>query len=94
MAAQKYRHEPLTALSHHMDLNWMHEAYHSINKDAAPGVDGQTWEQYGENLTENLKDLLNRAKSGSYRAPPVKRAYVPKNEREKRPIGLPTVQSR
>ena len=94
MAAQKYRHEPLTALSHHMDLNWMHEAYHSINKDAAPGVDGQTWEQYGENLTENLKDLLNRAKSGSFRAPPVKRAYVPKNEKEKRPIGLPTVESK
>ena len=94
MAAQKYRQEPLTALSHHLDLNWMHEAYRRVGKNAAPGVDGQTVVGYGENLTENLRDLLVRAKSGSYQAPPVKRAYVPKNEKEDRPIGLPTVEDK
>lgn len=94
MAARKYRHEPLTALSHHMDLNWMHEAYRRVRKDAAPGVDGQTWGEYGEHLTDNLKNLLTRAKTGSYKAPPVKRSYVPKNEKEKRPIGLPTVENK
>jgi retron-type reverse transcriptase len=52
-----------------------------VRKDAAPGIDGQTVEQYGENLTENLRDLQARAKSGRYQAPPVKRAYVPKNEK-------------
>jgi len=93
-AACRHRHEPLTALSHHMDLNWMHEAYRRVNRKAALGVDGQTWAEYGEHLTENLKDLLNRAKSGSYRAPVVKRSYVPKNEKEQRPIGLPTVENK
>ena len=94
MAAQKYRHEPLTALGHHLDLNWMSEAYRRVRKDAAPGVDGQTVAGYGENLVENLRDLLDRAKSGSYKAPPVKRGYVPKNEKEDRPIGLPTVEDK
>ena len=94
LAAQKYRHEPLVALNHHLDLAWMAEAYRRVRKDAAPGVDGQTVAEYGENLTENLKDLLDRAKSGCYKAPPVKRAYVPKNEKEERPIGLPTVEDK
>lgn len=93
-AAQKHRQEPLTALNHHLDLVWMHEAYRRVRKKAAPGVDGQTVAEYGENLTENLKGLLERAKSGSYQAPPVKRAYVPKNEKEDRPIGLPTVEDK
>ena len=91
MVAQRHPHEPLTALNQHLDLNWMHEAYRRVRKDAAPGVDGQTVAGYGEHLTENLRDLLARAKSGRYQAPPVKRAYVPKNEKEDRPIGLPTV---
>jgi RNA-directed DNA polymerase len=94
MAAQKYRHEPLTALNHHLDLNWMNEAYRRVRKDAAPGVDGQTVRQYGEELSNNLRQLLARAKDGSYKAPPVKRAYVPKNEKEDRPIGLPTVEDK
>jgi group II intron reverse transcriptase/maturase len=94
MAAQKYRHEPLTALAHHMDLNWMAEAYRCVRKDAAPGVDGQTVAEYGESLVENLRDLQERAKGGSYKAPPVKRGYVPKNEKEDRPIGLPTTEDK
>ena len=94
MAARRHREVPLTSLNHHLDLNWMHEAYWRVNKNAAPGVDGQTWADYGENLTDNLKDLLSRAKSGSYQAPPVKRAYVPKNDKEKRPIGLPTIENK
>jgi RNA-directed DNA polymerase len=52
MAAQKYRHEPLSALNHHLDLNWMYEAYRRVRKDAAPGVDGQTVRQYGEELSK------------------------------------------
>jgi len=50
-----------------------------VRKNAATGIDGQTVAQYGENLVENLRDLQTRAKGGSYQAPPVKRAYVPKN---------------
>ena len=55
MAAQKYRQKPLTALAHHMDLNWMSEAYRCVRKDATPGVDGQTVSEYGESLVENLR---------------------------------------
>jgi group II intron reverse transcriptase/maturase len=94
MAAQKHRQEPLTALNHHLDPNWMCEAYRRVRKDAAPGIDGQTVAEYGENLTDNLRDLIDRAKSGCYKAPPVKRGYVPKNEKEDRPIGLPTVEDK
>ena len=94
MAAQRHPNEPLTALNQHMDLNWLHEAYRRVRKDAAPGIDGQTVAEYGENLTGNLRDLLARAKSGRYQAPPVKRAYVPKNEKEERPIGLPTTEDK
>ena len=94
MAAQKHRHEPLTALGHHMDLNWMSEAYRRVRRNAAPGIDGQTVAEYGGNLAANLRDLLDRARGGSYKAPPVKRGYVPKNEKEDRPIGLPTTEDK
>lgn len=93
MAAQ-HPNVPLTALNHHLDLNWLHAAYHRVRKDAAPGIDGQTVEGYGEHLTDNLRDLLTRAKSGRYYAPPVKRVYIPKNAKEDRPIGLPTVEDK
>ncbi len=94
LAAQKHRHEPLVALNHHMDLNWMSEAYRQLRKSAAPGVDGQTVAEYGENLVENLRDLQRRAKSGSYRAPLLKRGYVPKNEKEDRAIAMPTTEDK
>ena len=84
MAAQRHRQEPLTALNHHLDLNWLAEAYRQVRTSAAPGVDGQTVAEYGENLVENLRDLQSRAKSGRYRAPLLKRGYVPKNEKEDR----------
>jgi RNA-directed DNA polymerase len=62
--------------------------------EGPPGVDGQTVAEYGENLDANLRSLLGRAKSGSYRAPPVKRVHVPKSETETRPIGMPTVEEK
>lgn len=94
MAARKFSHEPITSLSHHLDLNWMTAAYRKLRASAAPGVDGQTVANYGDNLTENLRDLLGRVKGGCYQAPPVKRAYIPKNEKEDRPIGIPTVEDK
>jgi len=93
-AAQKHRGVPLVSLHHHMDLNWMHEAFRRIRKDAAPGVDGQSVADYSEELTGKLKNLMKRAKDGTYKPPPVKRAWVPKNEKEDRPIGLPTVEDK
>jgi RNA-directed DNA polymerase len=92
--AKKYTGSPLTTLSHHMDLLWMREAYARVRRDSAPGVDGQTVADYGENLEANLQSLLERAKKGTYRAPPVKRVHIPKSDTETRPIGQPTVEDK
>ncbi len=84
-----------TSLAYHMDLEWLHEAYRRTRKDGAVGVDEQTAEQYEENLEQNLESLLERAKSGSYRAPPVRRAQIPKGKgAEPRPIGIPTFEDK
>lgn len=84
----------LTTLAHHMDLDWMREAYRRTRKDAAPGVDQQTAGQYAERLEENLRALLERAKAGTYRAPPVRRVHIPKGNGETRPIGIPTFEDK
>jgi len=85
----------LTSLAHHIDLEWLREAYRLTRKDGATGVDGQSAEEYAANLEQNLRGLLERAKSGSYRAPPVRRAYVPKGDgKEQRPIGIPTFEDK
>ncbi len=92
--AKKYAGSPLTTLSRHIDLLWLTEAYARVRRDSAPGMDGQTVAEYGENLEANLKSLLERAHKGTYRAPPVKRVHLPKSDTETRPIGLPTVEDK
>lgn len=85
----------LTTLAHHVDIDWMREAYRRTRKDGALGVDGQTAEQYAANLEENLRSLLERAKAGTYQAPPVKRVHIPKGTgTETRPIGIPTFEDK
>jgi RNA-directed DNA polymerase len=84
-----------TTLAHHIDLRWLHEAYQRTRRDGAVGVDGQTAEDYAANLMDNLQGLLDRAKSGTYRAPPVRRVYIPKGTgSETRPIGIPTFEDK
>jgi group II intron reverse transcriptase/maturase len=79
----------LTTLAHHMDVEWLGEAYDRTRKDGAVGVDGQTAADYEANLEENLGSLLERAKSGLYRAPPVRRVHIPKGDgKETRPLGI------
>ena len=87
---------PLSTLAHHIDIDWLHEAYRRTRKDAAVGVDGQTATEYASQLRDNLDDLLNRAKSGDrYRAPPVRRVHIPKGDgRKTRPIGVPTFEDK
>ncbi len=81
-----------TSLNHYLDLPWLREALRRTRKNGAPGVDGQTWEQYAEHLERNLQSLLDRAKSGTYWAPPVRRVHIPKggSSAETRPLGIPT----
>jgi group II intron reverse transcriptase/maturase len=84
-----------TSLNHHLDLRWLGEAYHRTRKDAAPGVDGQTADDYGKSLGDNLRSLLDRAKSGTYWAPPVRRVRIPKGTgNETRPLGIPTLEDK
>jgi RNA-directed DNA polymerase len=84
-----------TSLNHHLDLSWLVEAYKQTRKDGAPGVDGQTAEDYGRSLVDNLESLLDRAKSGAYRAPPVRRVRIPKGTgTETRPLGVPTLEDK
>jgi RNA-directed DNA polymerase len=85
----------LTTLAQHIDVEWLREAYRRTRKDGAPGIDGQTAEQYAERLEENLLSLLQRAKSGVYRAPPVRRVHIPKGDgSQTRPIGIPTFEDK
>ena len=86
----------LTTLAHHIDIEFLHEAYRRTRKDGATGVDGQTAQEYAENLEANLRSLLERAKAGTYRAPPVRRVYIPKggDKSKTRPIGIPTFEDK
>ena len=95
--AKLARREPraLTALAHHIDIEFLREAYRRTRKDGAPGVDGETAASYAEKLDENLRSLLDRFKSGTYRAPPVRRVHIPKGDGSKtRPIGIPTFEDK
>jgi len=84
-----------TTLAHHIDLELLHEAYRKTRKDGAPGIDGQTAAEYAANLEGNLRSLLDRLKSGGYRAPPVRRVYIPKADgKARRPIGIPTFEDK
>ena len=84
----------LRTLSHHMDQEWFREAYRRTRKDGATGIDGQTGASYAQGLDDNLRELENRAKSGTYRAPPVRRVYIPKGKGKQRPIGVPTFEDK
>lgn len=94
--AREDRQRALISLAHHIDVDFLREAYRRTRKDGAPGVDDQTAAAYEENLEENLQSLLDRFKSGRYQAPPVRRVYIPKGSdpTKKRPIGVPTFEDK
>lgn len=84
-----------TSLSHHIDVSFLREAYRRTRKSGAPGVDGQTGAEYAQELESNLQSLLDRAKSGRYRAPPVRRVHIPKGDgSQTRPLGIPTFEDK
>ncbi len=85
-----------TTLAHHMDLEWLHEAYRRTRKDGAVGVDGVTAREYEAGLEANLRGLLEQFKTGTYRAPAVRRVHIPKDgaSAKTRPIGIPTLEDK
>ena len=94
-AAKKDKQLRFTALLHHIyNLETLRTAYFSLKKEAAPGVDGETWRHYGETLEENLQDLSHRLKRGAYRAKPVRRVYIDKSDGRKRPLGVPVLEDK
>src|SRR6202795_408537 len=94
-AAKKDKKLRFTALLHHIyDPERLSEAYFCLKKEAAPGVDGETWRHYGETLENNLQDLSHRLKRGAYRAKPVRRGYINKSDGRKRPLGVPVLEDK
>ena len=86
--SQRYR--TVSTLAHHIDLDWMREAYRRTRKDGAVGVDRQSAQGFAQNLDANLTELLEALKSGNYRAPPVRRVEIPKGGGKTRALGIPT----
>lgn len=84
----------LTTLAHHIDIGFLRGAFARVRKDGATGVDRVTAEEYAVGLEENLKDLLNRFKSGRYFAPPVRRVYIPKPDGGTRSLGIPALEDK
>ncbi len=94
-AAQKNRKQRFTALLHHVyAMDRLRGNYFRLKREATPGIDGETWRHYGEELEENLQDLCGRLKRGAYRARPVQRVYIPKADGRPRPIGVPVLEDK
>jgi RNA-directed DNA polymerase len=94
-AARRNKEEQLTALYHHVyNIEHLREAYLGLKRGAAAGVDGETWQQYGQNLAGNLQELAGRLRRGAYRANPVRRVYIPKADGRQRPLGIPALEDK
>jgi RNA-directed DNA polymerase len=94
-AARKNKETRFTALFHYVyDLDMLGYAYFRLKKEAAPGVDGETWRHYGEDLEQNLQDLSHRLQRGAYHAKPVRRTYIPKSDGRQRPLGVTALEDK
>lgn len=94
-AASRDKKLRFTGLWHPVyQVDRLREAYYSLKRGAAPGIDGETWGHYGEDLEENLQDLSARLKRGAYRAKPVRRAYIPKADGRQRPLGVTVLEDK
>ena len=97
LISERARKEPklqFTSLAHLLDKRFLRGCYFGLGRDRASGIDGVSWQAYGENLNENLANLVKRMKAKQYKPQPAKRAYIPKNEHEKRPLGLPSLEDK
>jgi len=94
-AAKTDKGRRFTTLLHHVyDIETLREAYFGLKRNAAPGIDGETWQAYGEQLESNLEDLSARLRRGAYRAKPVRRVYIPKPDGRQRPLGITTLEDK
>jgi RNA-directed DNA polymerase len=97
LLAERARREPqrqFTSLAHLLNERFLAACYHRLGRDRACGVDGVTWKEYGEHLSDNLRDLVIRMKAKRYWPLPAKRVYIPKDEHSQRPLGLPALEDK
>jgi RNA-directed DNA polymerase len=92
--ARKDRDARFTALLHHITVDRLRESYRALRPGAAPGVDGVTWREYGQDLEPNLRDLHARVHRGAYRARPTRKAYIPKPDGRQRPLGVAALEDK
>src|SRR3981081_3909770 len=93
-AARQRKKERFTSLLHHVDPAMLRTAFYAMKRDAAPGVDGMTWETYEEDLDRRIEDLHARVKRGAYRAVPSRRSYIPKEDGSKRPLAVAALEDK
>jgi len=93
-AAKKRRQERFTALLHHVSVDLLRDSYYALKRQAAPGVDGVTWQEYETGLEGRLADLHNRIQRGAYRAQPSRRVYIPKADGRQRPLGIAALEDK
>jgi group II intron reverse transcriptase/maturase len=93
-AARRDKKQRFTALLHHVTVDLLRDSYYTLKRQAAPGVDGVTWQQYGEGVEERLNDLHDRVHRGAYRAQPSRRTYIPKADGRKRPLGIAALEDK
>jgi retron-type reverse transcriptase len=93
-AAKKDGKLQFTALLHHVNIDLLRDSYHSLKKKAAPGVDGTTWQEYGQELEEHLQDLHGRIHRGAYQAQPSRRVWIPKADGRERPLGIAALEDK
>jgi group II intron reverse transcriptase/maturase len=94
-AARKDRKMRFTTLLHHVyNPAMLRRAYFGLKRDAAAGIDGQTWQAYGRDLETQIQDLSDRLRRGAYRAKPARRAYIPKPDGRQRPLGVVTLEDK
>ena len=92
--AKERKQEKFTALLHHLTVDLLRESYFGLKRRAAPGVDGETWQQYGTGLEGRLADLHSRVHRGAYRAKPSRRTYIQKSDGRPRPLGIAALEDK
>jgi group II intron reverse transcriptase/maturase len=93
-AARRDKKQKFTALLHHVNVDLLRNSYYSLKRKAAPGVDGTTWQEYGEGVEERIRDLHDRVHRGAYRAQPSRRTYIPKANGGERPLGIAALEDK
>jgi RNA-directed DNA polymerase len=94
LAARRGKQERFTSLLHHINPEMLRAAFYALKRDAAPGVDGMTWETYGQDLDQRIEDLHTRVQTGAYRARPSRRSYIPKEDGSKRPLAVTALEDK